>query len=67
MYHHIIIQLTEKLDKVQELGCIVKVKDCSLTDYKYFSLLKPDDRKEINRLVQKPERLSSIVKFDFDN
>ena len=52
---------------MEQIGCIVQVKDFSIIDYKFLSLLKVDDRKEISGLAQRPERLETIVKFDFDN
>ena len=63
----IVIQLTENLINISDIGVIVFEKNFSGIKYHFISLLCHADRDEIEKLINKPMTLKSIVKFDYDN
>ena len=67
MCERVIVQLNEDLSKVINVGCIAYHRNHSEITYHFLSLMKIQERDEINRLIKRQITLNHIIKFDFNN
>jgi len=66
MCGRILIYLTENMEEVEDVGCIVFERLHSLVKYRFLSLIKLQEREQLSKLVKKPITLLYIVKFEFE-
>ena len=67
MCGRILIQLTKSLNKVMEIGCIIREKNYSEVKYKFMSLLENNEKKIIQNMIKEDsDDLFDIIDFSFD-
>lgn len=60
----IVIQMNEREDDVQEIGCFHTIQEAAYTSYKFYSLLDKFSRKFIVQTVK--EKSNSFVEFNLN-
>lgn len=59
----VVIQMNQKEDDVQDIGCFHLIQDSAYTSYKFYSLLDKVSRKLIYQIIK--EGNNSFVEFNF--
>ena len=66
MCGHILIQMSNRIEEVLDIGVIYYEKVYSINKYRFISLLKEDGFKEIQTILRLDISTHNFVKFKFD-